>query len=146
MSRILYTDFLSNEESYRASEKFWEDMVNSMAATKDQFNEWRPWMARTYGDGITPLPRDGNPIWDAYSRKLDRAIRIIQHASDSGHVSIGAWVKVEKEDDNIDLPRVELVIHLILSEIARKLLSKWMEPKTTIDDIESYITTVLGNT
>ena len=79
MVRILYKDFLDNPEQYKACQAYWDRLIQDIAESLGQGGEWEHWVPRYYADGITPFEQDGNPIADACSRKLDRAIQIIQY-------------------------------------------------------------------
>ena len=145
MVRILFGDFLENKEQYEACEVYWIQLIEEIAQSLGQAGEWQQWMSRTYGDGITPLERDGNPIADARSQKLDRALRIIQDRVTDDEFEIGGWVTTEKEFLDV-LPKDEMVIWLTLSEesaeAAKQLLEKWMTPETTPAEMKTFMDTM----
>jgi len=117
-------------------------MLDDLAARSSQRGDWRRWQRREFLDG-TPMPRDGNPILDARSRPLRKAIRIIQLAPESDSVEIAAWI------DGLDFSPAdggfmdELVISLSLSResarVARGLLEKWMDPGISRERMEDVI-------
>lgn len=141
MIDLLFPNFLDSTEEYESCERYWEHLVHDIAQSIGQTGEWFRWIPRTYADG-TPFELDGNPIFDGRSRKLDRAFRIIQHRAESNELEISAWLK-SYEEEYEDLPRDELVINLTLSQesgrLAKALLHKWMTPKTTKDEMLSFI-------
>lgn len=141
MIHPLFQNFLDSTEEYKACEIYWEQLVNDIAQSLGQPGEWPRWIPRTYADG-TPLDSDGNPIFDGWSERLDRAFRIIQHPATSNEVEISAWLK-SYEEEYTDLPRDELVINLSLSQesaqLAESLLHLWMVPTTTTDEMQSFI-------
>lgn len=141
MTHKLFEDFLNDPGEYEACELFWKQLVQDVAESLGQTGEWQPWIPRYYGDGITPMEQDGNPIFDGRSQKLNRAFRIIQQPTVSDEVEIAAWLNHEEE--YIELPRDEMVINLCLSqeaaELARTLLRYWMTPTTSKEDMESFI-------
>jgi hypothetical protein len=143
----LFEDFLDNVQQYRASERYWEDLVRDVARTTGQSGEWQPWIPRQFADG-TPMELDGNPIFDGRSQKLSRAFRIMQHRPVSDEVEFAAWLK-EYEKEFSDLPRMELVMNLSLSqesaELAKELLTKWMTPGTSKEEMESLMHERLGS-
>ena len=81
------------------------------------------------------------------SRGLNRGFRIIQHHPIGNDLEITAWLK-KYEPEYTDLPTDELVINLSLSQesadLAGKLLSKWMNPETTADEMQSFINKKVG--
>ena len=144
MDNGLYKDFLDNPETYRACEQFWGRLTDGIANSSGKGDKWPQWEPRTYGDGETPFPDEyrGNPIHDGWSRRLDRAFRIIQHRAKGDRYSLGAWISVV-DLEHREVPGATLVISLTLSEgtarLAEKLLRKWMTPSTTIDEMQVFI-------
>jgi hypothetical protein len=145
----LFPDFLNNEGAYRASESYWEQMQQDLVVSLGAVDDWRRWQPLHGGDGTLMTP--GNPIWDARSDALDRAIRIIQEApSRLDAPEITAWItsRDEQSYEETDFPKTELVIGLALSEesavIARELLQRWMDGTTTIEEVRALIHERLG--
>jgi hypothetical protein len=145
MARTLFGNFLSQGNEYRACEDYWRELVERVATSLGQPNEWRPWIDRYRPDG-SPVERDGNPIYDVRSIEKNRAVRIIQHACSGSDVEIAAWVKTY-EPEFVDLPGEELVINLCLSEesaeLAAQLLNKWMDPTTPLESMQEFMSKLL---
>lgn len=142
MVKPIYEDFLDTPESYHACEDYWERLTTNLASAIGQAGEWYPWISRHYANGL-PIELDMVPIWDGRSKRLDRGYRIIQHRPlKDDEIDFFAWLKQYEEEYN-DLPRSELVINLSLSEesanMAMELLRKWMDPKTTIEEMKRVI-------
>lgn len=142
----LFPKFLDSVEEYRSAESFWQSLIADVAAQHGQRGNWQPWQSRKFANG-TPMPLDGNPICDARSEHLGRAIRIIQSPPDSDEVEIAALV------DTFDFSESggpgfteELIVNLALSEeaakIARDLFGKWMDPSVSRERMEDLITTM----
>jgi hypothetical protein len=145
----LFSDFLENEREYRAAENYWEQLQHDIVVSLGAVDDWRRWQPLHAGDGTLMTP--GNPIWDARSDALDRAIRIIQEAPTRMDApEITAWITSRDEQNypGSDFPRAELVVGLALSEesavIARELLQRWMNGATTIEEMRALIYERLG--
>jgi hypothetical protein len=148
---LLFPDFLSNDDSYDRCRAFWRALVDGIEKSLGQVEEWSRWFPAFYGDGLTPFDdRDGNPIYHRLSKRLDRAFQIIQQAPENDALSITAWATdstndpLWHDDDPWPrLPRTDLTISLVLSvesaELARALLTQWMTPTTTVDEIRLAI-------
>ena len=147
MVNRLFENFLNDPEEYQASERYWEDVVKSIAQSLGQEDEWNRWIPRSYPNG-TPVELDGNPIIDGRSMKINRAFRIIQHEPVNDELELAAWLK-SYEEEYSELPNEELVINLSLSaesaELAKKLLHRWMVPTTTVGEMQTFIRDVLPN-
>ncbi|HEV2992585.1 MAG TPA: hypothetical protein VG759_29405 [Candidatus Angelobacter sp.] len=141
MVHRLFENFLDSIECYRAAERYWEELFVDVTRSTGQTGEWRRWLSQAYADG-TRFELDGNPIFDGYSPKLNRAFRIMQHLPVGDQLEIAAWLKTYEEEYS-DLPREELVINLSLSQesvqLARELLIKWTTPGTPLDEMRSFI-------
>jgi len=143
MTRPLFEDFRDNPSTYRACEAYWQGLLDELMASLGQRGEWRRWIPQTYADGKTTIEKDGNPIFDGRSDRLNRAFRIIQQRLTNKDVpEISAWLK-SYEPEFTELPRDELVVNLSLSvesaDLARTLLRKWMEPATTPAEMQALI-------
>jgi hypothetical protein len=143
MVHHLHADFLESEAAYRASQRFWRNVIDEVAKSMLQQNEWTPWEPKHFLDG-TPMPRDGNPILDARSERRKRAIRVIQSPPERSDVEIAAWI------DAFDFSEAggpafteELVLNLSLSEesasIARQLIKSWMDESVSRERMEDFI-------
>jgi hypothetical protein len=141
MTHVLFASFLEDPAQYREAEQYWETLVADVAESMNQANEWHRWIPLEYADG-TPIERDGNPISDGRSDRLNRAFRIMQHRPAGDDAEIAAWIK-SYESDYPDLPRDELIVNLSLSQetagLVRLLLQKWMRAETTPEDMTSFI-------
>jgi hypothetical protein len=150
MSKLLFPQFLDNEDEYRRSVEFWEQLVSEVASSLDiDDSSWRPWVPRVYADGKTPIDTPGNPMIDRRSDTLGRAFQVIQHRAVEEDADVAAWISRYEHDDAYDLkdfPRVEMFIALSLSEetalTARRLLTSWMSPETPIEDTERLISSI----
>jgi len=144
MVTLLFKDFLRDADEYAACERHWQELVEHTAATLGQTGEWARWIPRTYPNG-KPVERDGNPISDGRSHRLNRGFRVIQHEASEDGLELAAWLKTH-EEEFADFPRDELVINLGLSvessAIAARLLSSWMKPTTTRATMEALIAEV----
>jgi hypothetical protein len=142
MTHKMFEKLLEDVEQYAACERYWEQLGQEIAESLGQTGEWQQWIPRQSPNG-TPYEKDGNPIYDARSERLDRAFRIIQHSAVSDEVEIAAWLKSYEEFEYRDVPDNELVINLSLSQesaqLAKALLYKWMTPDTTPSDMRSAI-------
>jgi len=123
----------------------WQRVVEEIVESLHQDGEWARWIPPHVADGVTPIDVSGIPIFDARSRRTDRAFRIIEHTASGSEPAVAAWVETY-EDGDYDrsvLPRDELFISLSLSEestaVARELLTKWMTPETTVDGMRVFI-------
>ena len=147
MVRLLYEDFLESEEGYRACEAYWIQLVEEIAESLGQAGEWVRWMPKTHFDRIPPDDGEANPIFDARSRRLDRAIQIIQYPMTDDKIEMGGWVETRPAGES-ELPSEEMVIHLSLSEesaeLAKGLLEKWMTPETTSEEMQTLIDSLFG--
>lgn len=147
MSKLLYPEFLERDEEYQASERYWRTLFDALAAERGQGGEWHPWRPRAYADG-TPFERDGNPMFDARSARLGRAVQVIQWPPESDDVEISAWISaLPLEDEDGETVTEELTLNLSLSEesaaLARRLLERWMDEAVTADQMRDFIATVI---
>jgi hypothetical protein len=143
MVRHLFPRFLASEDEYRAAAWFWRDLFTKVATDQGQSGEWFPWQLRTFANG-TQIPSDGNPIFEARSEKLGRAVRIIQSPPEATSVEIAAWV------DTFDFSEAggpgfteELVINLSLSEesahLSARLIEQWMDRSVSRERMEDLV-------
>lgn len=143
--RHMFPGFLDDETAYSASVSFWERLVRRAERESGQESEWTRWIPTPFADRVTPIDTPGNPILDGFSRRLDRAFRIVQLPPTTTEVEFEAWIKSYREDrsDRSALPAEELVMVLSLSEesatLVKSLLVAWMDPDVTVDDIEARI-------
>jgi hypothetical protein len=141
MVHKLFEEFLDNPEIYKACERYWERLVRDVEESLNQTGGWERWLLRHYPDG-TPVEMDGNPIYDGRSRKNSRAFRVLQHRPVSDNLEIVAWLETNREGYP-EIPNAELVLNLSLSEesgqMARKLLSTWMMPNISAEEMQRFI-------
>ena len=79
---ILHPKFLEESSDYDASVREWRTVWDSIDAFAREYEGWAiPWVDESM--------RDGNPILSAWSEKLRRGIRIIQHQDPNAFV---VWV------------------------------------------------------
>lgn len=144
MGSPLFQNFLESSEEYEAAEQFWNSMFEETIQSAGQAGTWRSWRPRHYVNG-TPFERDGNPIFDACSTQLGRAVQVVQWPPERDAVEIAAWLsELSAPDENdTDDTVIELTINLTLSEesagIARTLLSSWVDPTTTRTEMNRRI-------
>lgn len=140
--RWLFASFLESEEEYRRCEAWWRELVERIARECGCGDDWKSWIPRASPDG-TPVERDGNPIWDGRSVRSDRAFRVMQVApsDEGGPYYYTAWVKTR--EPGYAVPAEELFLSLALSDEsavwAETLLRKWMQPGTTVPEIQRLI-------
>jgi hypothetical protein len=138
-----FSRFRENENEYRAAERFWSDLFEEVANRHGQSSDWVPWQPTVLVDG-TPLPRDGNPIFEARSEELGRAVRVIQQAPQAPSLEIAAWVDTFDFSD-ADGPGFteELVINLSLSDasarVSRYLIDQWMDRSVSRERMEDLV-------
>ena len=144
MVQHLFPKFLDDPSEYQRAQVHWERLVDQAAKEAGQQGEWRPWMVKSFADG-TPLPLDGNPIFEAKSSRLNRAVRIVQSPPESDEPVIVAYLdRVGGEGPENTPTTDELVITLALSEetksIAERLIRLWTNARTTRDQMAGTIT------
>jgi hypothetical protein len=147
MAKHLFEDFLTNPEAYERCVRVWENLMADRSESGGAIKEWRPWRPTTYGDGVTPLPRDGQPIYNARSDRLQKAVAIYQGPPSREEVEIAAWLTRFEYQNTEHSYTEELAINLSLSaeslEIARELITAWMDRGTSYDDMQRKIDTTL---
>lgn len=131
MVHHLFRNFLASTESYRQVEQYWEVLFRDLVSQYGQAGDWKPWLSKTFLNG-TPTPRDGNPIFDARSEKLRRAVRIIQSPPEKNELEIAAWIDTfDSGDSGGPGYTEELVLNLALSEeaadVVKQVLARWMD-------------------
>jgi hypothetical protein len=109
MVKVLHPQFLEGRQQYAAAEQYWKDLFDQLA--EERGYSYRPYINNNFGDG-TPM-MDGNPIFSAYSPKLNRAVRVIQHEPEDKD-AIVSWTNDTEWEDGT--PFTELVISLVLTE------------------------------
>lgn len=123
---LLFPIFLEDEAEYDQVVNFWKEVFASMLTGTTL--EYKPYLNATTVDGISL--RDGNPIFDAFFPRLNKAVRIIQEEPDTdSDLQIGVWLD-ETEIKNPSEPVQELVISLVLTDtsllLAKQLIGKYI--------------------
>jgi hypothetical protein len=125
MAKLLFPDFLDHPEIYDDAEAHWKARFDALAE-KYHFT-YTPYI-NVFASNGNKL-RDGNPIFSAEVKNLNRAVRIIQEALEQpDDFFISAWLDTFPIDE--DNPLNELVIPLVLSEetqeLAERLIVHWL--------------------
>ncbi len=131
MAHHLYANFLENKKVYNLAQGYWQRLFSGLA--QERRLQFVPYLNPTTRTGQKDY--DGNPIFDAWEKTLNRAVRIIQVAPQGEQLDVvSAWL------DTIELPETpaplpELVIDLALSKesyaVAERLISAWLTAGTT---------------
>jgi hypothetical protein len=147
MVRHLLRNFLTSEIEYDCAFELWRSLIEDAAARAGQRGEWQPWRPIAFVDG-TPIPRDGEPISDARSERLHRAISVMQHPPESERIDVAAWIAVRDWRKDETEPRTDdLTISLALSDealdLAKQLIAHWMDPGISREHMEDVIRELL---
>jgi hypothetical protein len=146
---VFEPEYEVDADAWDEAARFWHEEVSRLEAEAGQVGEWKSWESKTWGDGITTMPREYRSICEGRSYRLDRSFQILQDALVNGDSPIAAWVK-DFEHDELwikdewpRLPRAVLVIALALTDqtadLARSLLRLWMQPETTAKSMQAFI-------
>lgn len=138
MAKLLFPDFLDHSESYAAAEALWKARFDALAA-KYHFT-YTPYINVFTHNG--EKLRDGNPIFSAEVKSLNRAVRIIQESiEEPDDFFISAWLDTFPIDE--DNPLNELVIPLVLSEetleITERLMVHWLVEQRSKEEMERVL-------
>ena len=146
MAHHLFANFLENKKVYNLAQGYWQRLFSGLAQERQL--HFIPYLNPTTRIGQKDY--DGNPIFDAWEKTLNRAVRIIQVAPQGEQLDVSAWL------DSIELPEnptpiPELVIDLALSKesyaLAERLISAWLTAGTTKEGMVAMIEReVLGAT
>ena len=138
MVHHLYANFLENKKVYNLVQGYWQRLFSGLA--NERRLQFAPYLNPTTRAGQKDY--DGNPIFDAWEKTLNRAVRIIQVAPQGEQLDVSAWL------DSIELPETlapipELVIDLALSKesyaLAERLISAWLTAGTTKEGMVEMI-------
>ena len=138
MVHHLYANFLENKKVYNLVQGYWQRLFSGLA--NERRLKFVPYLNPTTCTGQKEY--DGNPIFDAWEKTLNRAVRIIQVAPQGEQLDVSAWM------DSIELPETpapipELVIDLALSKesyaLAERLISAWLTAATTKEGMAEMI-------
>ena len=138
MVHHLYANFLENKKVYNLVQGYWQRLFSGLA--NERRLQFAPYLNPTTRAGQKDY--DGNPIFEAWEKTLNRAVRIIQVAPQGEQLDVSAWL------DSIELPETlapipELVIDLALSKesyaLAEQLISAWLTAGTTKEGMVEMI-------
>lgn len=137
MSRPLFSDFLDNEETFSRCSDYWHELMTALAR---QFPtvDWHRGFAIEESHAPSPLlPLESRAVYESYSKFLRRAVQIYQFPPTGQNDDvIGAALKDIPAEDESNPPDSVLLINLTLTEataeIAKDLLSAWVDPSTTV--------------
>jgi hypothetical protein len=87
---ICFENFLSDPQTYAATEKYWYDLFESIIANYEKKVQWKKWFDTCFLDDT--LIQDGNPICSMVSQEARRGIRIVQDEPDPSLPEIIAWL------------------------------------------------------
>ena len=111
MAEYLFPQFLSDDQEYSAAAAFWNELMLEVVNSHAEGDLWVSWRPRSYANGL-PFDRDGNPIFNARSERLPRALQVIQWPDDAENSGISAWISPLEIDGRLVW---ELTINLTLS-------------------------------
>jgi hypothetical protein len=122
----LFANFLTDHAAYMEARHYWEstciDLLGSRAS------DWETW-------SVCNGSEDGNPIYAMLSRRLKRAVRIIQVPANVEEAwerePISSWIDSMGDDLPGSIVVDELVVHCVLSldtaKAARQIIGKWFD-------------------
>ncbi len=131
MITLMHSDFLNDETEYRRAETYWNQLWTRIDPLPKRAFGWvTPWV----GTG-SPSLLDGNPIFSAYSLRLRKGIRIIQHAPTEDQLELAFWLDTFGGPVTDPESIRELVIACALSDVAaieaNSLMSRWVEAEAS---------------
>jgi hypothetical protein len=144
-----------DEASWDEAEQFWRREVETIASAAGQPGQWDSAWPKFFGDGVTPMPREDRPVCDGRNWTQDRAFYIWEFNLIEGEAAIsaeaqdsatlyddgGKWLDEGSPQGRV--ARTGLSIWLERSaetvESARRLLARWMDPTTTVSEMEAFI-------
>ncbi len=159
-----------DDEAWARGKHYWRALVDEILVSLGQTDEWPSAEHKFYGDGITPIPREGVSICDGRSWLLDRSFSIQQFPSSAETATIFAHVEdwaagllsfpdINNEED-IDrffdegppdnrVPRSTLSIKLhgssdATAACARFLLTAWLRPEANVREMQTLIEVTPG--
>lgn len=95
-----YEKFLVDEEAYFANRQFWNDAIDNVSPEPHE-----QWVITQFANGVDFL--DGNPIASALYKQWNKAIRIIQVATNGSDFPVKLWL------DYVDYQEVK-ILELVL--------------------------------
>ena len=126
MVENLFENFLGDPHQYQQSEEFWKDLWRDVVRSAGHHDDWlTPWL----GTG-SPLIKDGNPVFSAFSPLLRRGIRIVQQEPVEPGLDFQVWLDAfggpPTDPESIN----ELVVACVLSDVAahyaRSAMMAWV--------------------
>ena len=138
MVHHLYANFLENKKVYNLVQGYWQRLFSGLA--QERRLQFFPYLNPTTRTGQKDY--NGNPIFDAWEKTLNRAVRIIQVAPQGEQLDVSAWMdSIELQETPAPIP--ELVIDLALSKesyaLAECLISAWLTARTTKEGMVAMI-------
>ena len=134
MGQILYATFLENRRVYLLAKARWQRLFEQLLNAKQY----------TFRPFLNEKRMDGNPMFTAYVRDVDRAVRIIQldPSEAVSELEIGAWLDqalMPEREDQV----MELVIGLVMTkeaeQISQLLIEAWLLQQLSLIDMEKKI-------
>lgn len=134
MGQVLYATFLENRRVYRLAKARWQRLFEQLLSAKQY----------TFRPFLNEARMDGNPMFTAYVRDVDRAVRIIQldPSEAVSELEIGAWLDealMPEREDQV----MELVIGLVMTkeaeQISQLLIEAWLLQELSLTDMEKKI-------
>lgn len=123
MVQFLYSNFLENKKIYNLAQASWKRFFDSLVL--EHGISYTPYINQHSNQGKM---YDGNPIFSAYFKDKNRAVRIIQIEPTEDQYEIHSWIDTFELNPNEKID--ELVIDLVLSSktkaIAEDLIYQWV--------------------
>ena len=136
MVKHLWPGFLDDEEEYDRVIAFWRAEIRKAAAAVGQLDQWTIDPALVFADGVTPHPRDGNPILVARSNAHRRSIEVIQSPPEADQVEISAWLGPADNPQRAGMLTLNLALSEEAAGIAQDLIRMWMQPSVAEEAIK----------
>jgi len=149
MVHHLHSDFLDNESRYREAQDFWYALVGKLTKGVAGQRDWRRTTRATFADGVTLVPKDGNPLIEVRSRGQRKKIQVIQWPPESDDLELAAWVSPREEWEGEEvIVWDELTLNLSLSNesaaLAEELIGSWIQQDMTSDGMQAIIKNKVG--
>jgi len=127
----IHQNFLNDETEYQRAETYWDQLWTRIDPLPKRAFGWvTPWV----GTG-SPSLLDGNPIFSAYSLRLRKGIRVIQHAPTEDQLELAFWLDTFGGPVTDPESIRELVIACALSDVAAieaiSLMNRWVEAEAS---------------